>query len=699
MREVKPGEALLRVDQLTIGYLTSRGSSEAVRNVTLEIAPGQIFGVVGESGSGKSTLALAIMHYLPANGHIQQGSIHFQGRDLSRIDQEDMRKIWGAELGLVPQDPSSALNPSIRIGEQIAEVLRRHQGLDERDAVALSIEWIEKVRLPDPMQVIRSYPHQLSGGMQQRVMIAMALCTKPKLLMLDEPTTNLDATTQATILDLVCELMEAQQTAAMYITHNLGVVAQICDELAVLYAGEVVEQGSTQELFSYPFHPYTRGLLDSVPRLGRSKRQLRLHAIQGRIPSLDALPSGCIFRERCPLVIDICEVKPPLYAVNDGRASRCHRWEEIARGDIDAVQRSESQRLYKDAVLDEQTSLAVRSLHVQFDRERSLFTRLSKRAGESIQAVTDVSFEIRSGETLGLVGESGSGKTTAARAILGLVIPEEGEIVVQGQRLAPGLRERTLEERRLVQMVFQNPYEAFNPYLTIGEALSRPLIRLLKIPRHQAAQEVVRLLESVQLPVSYTTRLPGSLSGGERQRVAIARAFASSPDLLLADEAVSALDVSVQAAILNLLGEMQAESGSATLFISHDLAAVGYVADRIAVIYLGQLMELSHSEELFQPPYHPYTEALLSAIPLLDPAAQQERIRLEGDLPSPTEVHAGCPFESRCPRRIGEICRTAKPPWHEGPHGTQIYCHIPIDELDRLQSQVFRFSTQGGEER
>jgi peptide/nickel transport system ATP-binding protein len=699
MKVITPGDVLLRVDQLTIGYRTPRGSYEAVRNVTLEITPGQIFGVVGESGSGKSTLALAIMHYLPANGHIQQGSIHFQGRDLSRIDQDDMRRIWGAELGLVPQDPSSALNPSIRIGEQIAEVLRRHQGLDERDAAALSMEWIEKVRLPDPKQVIGSYPHQLSGGMQQRVMIAMALCTKPKLLMLDEPTTNLDATTQATILDLLCELMEAQQTAAMYITHNLGVVAQICDELAVLYAGEVVEQGSTQDLFSYPLHPYTRGLLDSVPRLGRSKRQLRLHAIQGRIPSMDARPSGCIFRERCPLVIDICEEEPPLYAVNDGRGSRCHRWEEIVRGDIDAGQRSDSRRRYTDSVLDKQISLDVRGLHVQFDRERSLFARLGKRAGGSIKAVNDVSFEIRSGETLGFVGESGSGKTTAARAILGLVIPEEGEIVVQGKRLAPGLRDRTLEERRLVQMVFQNPYEAFNPYLTVGEALSRPLIRLLKIPHHQVAQEVGRLLESVQLPANYATRLPGSLSGGERQRVAIARAFASSPELLLADEAVSALDVSVQATILNLLGEMQAESGSATLFISHDLAAVGYVADRIAVIYLGELMELSYSEELFQPPYHPYTEALLSAIPLLDPAAQKERIRLEGDLPSPTEVRAGCPFESRCPRRIGEICRTVIPPWLEGPHGTQIYCHIPIDELDRLQSQVFQFSTQGGEER
>lgn len=698
MSELAPSDALLRVDQLTIGYRTRSGFSAAVRNVTLEIAPGQIFGVVGESGSGKSTLALAIMRYLPANGHIQRGSIQFLGRDISGIVLEDMRRIWGAELGLVPQDPLSALNPSIRVGEQIVEVLRRHRGMDQRAAAEFSLEWMEKVRLPDPTQVIRSYPHQLSGGMQQRVMIAMALCTGPKLLMLDEPTTNLDTTTQAAILDLVCELMEAQQTAAMYITHNLGVVARICDELVVLYAGEVVEQGGTQDLFSHPHHPYTRGLLDTVPRLGKNKRQLRLNAIKGRIPSLDALPSGCIFRERCPLAIEICEEAPRLYSANDGRVSRCHRWVEIAHGDIDAGQRSDLTRSFKAAIQETQLTLDVNNLHVQFERNQPLFARLRKATRGSIKAVNDVSFEIRSGETLGFVGESGSGKTTAARAILGLVVPSEGEISIQGQRLAPTLRDRTLDVRRLVQIVFQDPNEAFNPYLTIGESLSRPLIRLMKMPQHRVAQEVGRLLESVQLPANYAARLPGSLSGGERQRVAIARAFASSPALLLADESVSALDVSVQAAILNLLGELQAENGSATLFISHDLAAVGYIADRIAVIYLGQLMELSRSEELFEPPYHPYTEALLSAIPLLDPDAQQERIRLAGDLPSPTEVHEGCPFESRCPRRIGDVCRTEKPPWQEGLQGTQIYCHIPIEELERLQSQVFQFSTQWGEE-
>ncbi len=691
-------EPLLQVDQLTVGYQSTLGIYEAVRNVTFEIAPGQIFGVVGESGSGKSTLALAIMRYLPVGGLIRNGTINFEGRDLSQIDLEEMRRIWGADLGLVPQDPLSALNPSIRVGEQIAEVLRRHRGMQDAEASALSMAWMEKVRLPEPGRVAHSYPHQLSGGMQQRVMIAMALCTEPKLLMLDEPTTNLDATTQATILDLLCELMEVHHTAAMYITHNLGVVAQICSELAVLYAGEIVERGPTQQLFHDPLHPYTRGLLDSVPRLGRTKRQVRVQAIQGRIPSVEALPTGCIFRQRCPLAIEICEEPPPLFMNTGRRESRCHRWEEIASGELDASQGASPIRPFKIPPPDEQPTLLVENLRVQFERSQNLIDRIRHRAGGSIKAVNHVGFDIHPGETLGLVGESGSGKTTTARAILGLIRPEEGKIHLQGQQVAPKLAERTLDIRRLAQMVFQNLNEAFNPYMTIGEALSRPLIRLVGLPPDQVRQEVYRLLESVQLPAHYAERFPGSLSGGERQRVAIARAFASSPALLLADEAVSALDVSVQAAILNLLGELQAESGSATLFISHDLAAVGYIADRVAVIYLGQLMELARSEDLFQPPYHPYTEALLSAIPLVDPDAEKEHIRLSGDIPALTEVQAGCPFESRCPRRIGEICRDVPPPWQEGDRGMKIFCHIPIAELETQQARVFQFSDKGAPE-
>ncbi len=689
-------ETLLRVDKLSVTYRTPQGVIKALRDVSLEIQPGQVFGVVGESGSGKTSLALAILRYLPASAEIQAGTVHFNGQDLSQLDIERMRKIWGAQLGFVPQDPESALNPTLKVGEQVAEVLRRHRGLSKHEANNLSLTWLERVRLPEPAKVASSYPHQLSGGMQQRVMIASALCIEPALLILDEPTTNLDATTQAVFLDLISELIADQKTAAMYITHNLGVVAKISDELAVLYAGEIVERGPTRESFRFPHHPYTRGLLDSVPRLGKSKNQLPLRAIQGRIPPLDNLPVGCVFRERCPLAIDICVEPTPLYVSQDRRASRCHRWQEIAQGVVDAGQIPTSSERISRVTGEQQAVLTVDSLSVAYARRRSLFHPLIGRAGESIKAVKSLSFEIQPGETLGLVGESGSGKSTAARAILGLEVPQAGRIDMQGQRLAPRLRNRSLDDRGLVQMVFQNANEAFNPYQTVGESLRRPLIRLLNMRSEEATKLVVQLLESVQLPASYAQRFPGSLSGGERQRVAIARAFASSPALLLADEAVSALDVSVQAAILNLLGEMQASNGSAILFISHDLGAVGYIADHIAVIYLGQLMQLSSSEDLFQPPYHPYTEALLSAIPLLDPEARQERIRLEGDLPDPTEITAGCPFESRCPRRIGDICRDVTPPWQIGRGKQRIFCHIPIEELEEQQSQVFQFRDATG---
>jgi peptide/nickel transport system ATP-binding protein len=482
----------------------------------------------------------------------------------------------------------------------------------------------------------------------------------------------------------------------LYITHNLGVVAQICDDLVVLYAGELVERGPTRPLYHQPYHPYTQGLLDSVPRLGTNKQGLRIEAIPGRIPALDALPGGCIFQPRCPLAIEICEQDPPLYAAGDDRHARCHRWEAIARGEILAGYSLSKSRSISKPVHADTATLEVASLAVHFQRRRSVRAALRRQARRSIKAVDDIGFDIYPGETLGLVGESGSGKTTAARAILGLVLPSAGRIRIQDQTLAPGLRKRPLEVRRLHQMVFQNPNEAFNPYLSVGESLSRPLIRLLGMSPQEAVAEARRLLESVQLPAEYADRYPDSLSGGERQRVAIARAFASSPAVLIADEAVSALDVSVQAAILNLLGELQASRSSATLFISHDLAAVGYIADRIAVIYLGQLMEFSSASELFKPPYHPYTEALLSAIPLLDPDALQERIRLSGDIPSPLDRQAGCPFHSRCPRRIGAICRDEKPPWRIGEQGEQIYCHIPIHELATLQKQVFTFRQDKG---
>ncbi|TFH33743.1 MAG: ABC transporter ATP-binding protein [Anaerolineales bacterium] len=380
---------------------------------------------------------------------------------------------------------------------------------------------------------------------------------------------------------------------------------------------------------------------------------------------------------------------PPLFHVNDQRQARCHRWEAIVAGEIEARRPPIPTQRFKQPGLSGTATLSVQGLKVHFNRKRPLMASLRGQVRSSITAVDDISFDIQPGETLGLVGESGSGKTTTARAILGLVQPQAGQIRIQDQTLAPALDDRPLEVRRLLQMVFQNPDEAFNPYLSVGESLSRPLIRLSGMSPPEAIVEVARLLEMVQLPAGYADRLPGTLSGGERQRAALARAFASSPALLIADEAVSALDVSVQAAILNLWGELQAATGSATLFISHDLAAVGYVADRIAVAYLGQLMELAAASDLFKPPYHPYTEALLSAIPLLDPETQPARVRLTGDILGPLDTPPGCPFHTRCPRRIGDICRDQKPAWQVSELGSRIFCHIPLSELEGLQKRMF----------
>jgi len=686
--EVTP---VLSVDNLTVAYRQGESWLDAVRDVSLRIEAGQTYGLVGESGSGKSTLALAIMRYLGEAGAVRRGTIRFAGRDLLSLAETDMRRIWGAELSLVPQDPLSSLNPSIRIGEQLAETLRQHAGLTAAEADARAIELLRRVRVPDPERVAGSYPHQISGGMQQRVMIAMALSTEPQLLVLDEPTTALDVTTQAAVLDLFRDLIQEHRTAALYVTHNLGVVARICDRVAVLYAGELVEDASTADLFDRPLHPYTQGLLDSVPRLGQNKHALQLQGIPGQIPPLGERPAACIYAPRCPLAIEIChQERPALDAPTADRRVRCHRWREIMAGEISAQQQHSGAKPVGANGADDHPVLNLQDVEVHYPIRRSVGEVLAGLPPRTVRAVDGVDLSIPRGRTLGLVGESGSGKTTLARAVIGLVESTHGTIELLDIPLPPSLTQRGLDTLRHLQIVFQNPEEALNPYLTVGETLRRPLRILLRSSRQDADAEVERLLAAVRLPASYVRRLPGQLSGGEKQRVAIARAFASNPDLLIGDEPVSALDVSVQASILNLLNELQIEHGSTTLLISHDLAVVGYLADDIAVIYAGRLMEVASAADLFEPPYHPYTEALLSAIPLIDPEAQQEHIRLDGEVPSPTQVITGCPFHTRCPRFLGDICVTQTPPWRVDENGKRIFCHIPLEELRLMQDRVIR---------
>jgi peptide/nickel transport system ATP-binding protein len=686
-------KVILNIDNLTVAYRQGRQWLDAVRDVSLNIRAGETYGLVGESGSGKTTLILGAMRYLSQNGKVTQGTVELDGQDLLALGEREMRRVWGKKITLVPQNPQSSLNPAIRIGEQVAEILRHHMGMNATQARQRTLELFEMVHLADPKRVADSYPHQVSGGMQQRVMIAMALSTEPLLLVLDEPTTSLDVTTQAVILDLVRELITGRQTAALYVTHNLGVVAQVCDRVAVLYAGDLVEDAGTRDLYHTPLHPYTRGLLDSVPRLGDVKHQVQLRAIEGQIPPLGERPEGCVFVPRCPLAIEVCQKWPPLYDSGAGRRSRCHRWDEIQAGEVSARQPVEQSEAGQKAATNgnQEVVLDLENLKVHFPVSRSIDEVLRRQPAREVRAVDGVNLDIQRGHTLGLVGESGSGKTTIARAIAGLVEKTGGTIELLHIDLPTKLSQRDLDTLRHLQMMFQNPEEALNPYLSIGESLRRPFKVLLSQSDEQAKKNVAQLLEAVRLPPSYTNRLPEQLSGGEKQRIAIARAFASNPDLLICDEPVSSLDVSVQASILNLLNDLQIEFGSSLLFISHNLAVIGYLADKIAVIYLGQLMEVADSVDLFEPPYHPYTEALLSAIPLAEPDAEQKQIRLSGEIPSPMDVPSGCPFHTRCPRFLGDICVEQIPPWRvDEASGKRYFCHIPADELRANQERVFK---------
>ncbi len=692
-------EAILNIKNLTVAYRQGDHWLQAVRDVSLAVPAGQTCGVVGESGSGKSTLGLAIMRYLPEAGMICKGTIAFDGRNLLDLGTAEMREIWGAKIALVPQDPLSSLNPTLKLGEQVAEILRRHCDVSGQGARDRARELFEQVRLGDPERVAESYPHQISGGMLQRVLIAMALSTEPKLLILDEPTTSLDVTTQAAVLDLLRELIKGRQTAVLYITHNLGVVAQVCDRVVVLYASEFVEDAPARRLFRKPLHPYTQGLLDSVPRLGENKRTALLRPIEGRIPDLDELPTGCIFRPRCPLAIEICEEHPPLYDAGEQRWSRCHRWDEIKRGEVDAHRPPPQMAHVAEVEQDSGNVLEVEEVKVYFSEKRSLLDVVKREEPEPVRAVNGVSLTIPRGRTLGLVGESGSGKTTLARAIVGLVERTAGTIELLDTELSPTLQGRDREVQRELQIVFQNPQEALNPYMSVNEALRRPLIRLSGLSGKDADAKVDDLLAAVHLSGEYTRRLPGEMSGGEKQRIAVARAYAPNPALLVADEPVTSLDVSVQASIVNLLSELQAEHGISILFISHDLAVVGYLADIIAVIYAGHLMEVGPAAATFDPPYHPYTEALLASVPLIDPDAQQVTIRLEGEVPNPSEEISGCPFHTRCPRFLGDVCVEEVPPWREDEAtGKRIFCHIPLEELREKQHRPFAFSNGKEEE-
>jgi peptide/nickel transport system ATP-binding protein len=667
---VAEATAAVSIDGLTVSYRRRGRLLRVLSDVTFTIRPGEAYGLVGESGCGKTTAAMALMRYLPPNAVVESGSITFAGEDLLAADDETLRKWRGSRIAMVYQDPGTALNPSIRVGEQVAEVYRFHRGMGKAQAMSAAADMLGTVQISDPARVLRRYPHELSGGQQQRIMFAMALATDPELLVLDEPTTGLDATVEAEVLDLVEHLRDQFNAAILFVSHNLGIVARVCERVGVLYAGRLIEQGQARELFNDPRHPYSLALLRCAPRLGMSKLTDRLDPIPGSLPPLGTDVQGCIYADRCPIARDRCRAEePPLAPVaGTGHASRCFFPDEVP-----GIPRRES---VMAAVSDDQ-----RDMLLNVER----LVKAYKFAGTEVIAVAGVDLELREGEVLGLVGESGSGKSSLAKVIVGLLEPTDGTMSFEGESIQTLAQRRSQRARRGLQMVFQNPDSALNPRHSVRGILRRSL-RLLAGVTGKSEQEhdLVELAQSVRLEPRHLDVRPSSLSGGLKQRVAIARSFAGKPALVLCDEPTSALDVSVQAAILNLLVDLQRNEGVSYIFISHDLAVVRYVSDRIGVMYLGQLVEVGPAEAVFEPPHHPYTEALLSAIPTLD-LDHRPRIRLTGTVPSPVDPPTGCRFHTRCPRFLGDICVAQEPPWQQDGEGHSYRCHIAPAELGPAQ--------------
>jgi peptide/nickel transport system ATP-binding protein len=651
---------LLDVQNLHVHFETSRGRVRAVEDLSFNVKRGEIVAVVGESGSGKSVSALSIMRLLPKlTGRIPKGRIDFEGRNLLDLSDEQMRQVRGRDISMIFQEPMTSLNPILTIGLQIMEPLTIHLGMSDEQARARAVELLTLVGIPDPAGRLDQYPHQFSGGMRQRVMIAIGLACNPKLIIADEPTTALDVTIQAQILELMKDLSRKLDIALIVITHNLGVVARYADRVIVMYAGQLVEEGEADDVFHRPRHPYSMGLLRSVPRLDRP-RGAKLETIEGLPPNLARLPAGCRFAPRCPFRIEICDTEPPLLPDDLGGLTRCHRHAEIAAGKLawSAADGATQQIEMKSGA----PILAVRDLTKHFAVGSAL-----RGVTGVVRAVQDVNFDIFAGETLGLVGESGCGKTTVGRLILRLENPTEGEIRFEGADLAGADAAAMKAIRRKIQVIFQDPYSSLNPRMTVGQIISEPLkVYNLAGGKRGAQARVEELLEQVGLRPEMAARYPHQLSGGQRQRVGIARALAMEPSFIVCDEAVSALDVSIQGQIINLLEDLQRRLGLAYLFIAHDLAVVRHISMRVVVMYFGRVMEITDRDALYNEPLHPYTKVLLDAAPVPDPTIEKSREPrlIKGELPSHLAPPTGCVFNTRCPI-ASEECRQTVPPLEE----------------------------------
>ena len=667
---------LVDIKNLTVGYHTKYGRLVYVlRGVNIQIKKGETLGLVGESGCGKSTLGQAMMGFLRSGSKILGGQVIYDGIDMFSLKPRELEKIRGTRIALIPQNAGQSLTPTLRCGKQIEEALELNANITGEAAKKRVVELFTQVRLPSPEEMVDRYPHELSGGQQQRVAVAMALAGEPDMLVLDEPTTGLDVTTQAHILELLRDIVKESGTAMMYISHDLGVIARVSDRVAVMYAGEVVEDATSRTIFRNPAHPYARGLQESIPRLTMS-------GIPKSMPGSPPLPGtlpGCSFAPRCSYATDICTTTPPTLERIPGAVHkvRCHNYEDVTAKDF----AHELEEVYQatEKTIGE-VALQLTGVEISYYRPDILDRWLDKTVPPA--TVADVNLTVRKGETVALVGESGSGKSTIVRSISGLLPARGGAISFESYDLTTDVDDRPMELRKRIQMIFQNPDASLNPRQNVSEILDQPL--KLYFPSMSVADRDARkreLLDRVRLDHRYLVRYPGQMSGGEKQRVAVARAFAADPDVVLCDEVTSALDVSVQAAVLDLLADLQREHGVTYIFITHDLAVVRAFADRVAVLYQGRLCEVGSVDEIYAPPFHPYSETLLGAA--LEPDPDMEPKLIGGDTPESQPPRQGCPFQRRCPVRLGSICDEQMPEWAspEGSTDHQIRCHIPIKDL------------------